>query len=60
MAPSHIYLVDDWLIVRKIDDRNKDNKFKTFAFLVPKFDIEKRPFIVVCGDKNLSIVNVKE
>ena len=42
------------------EDENKGNSFKTFAFPVPKFDIEKQPFIVVCGDKNLTIFNVKD
>ena len=62
MAPNLIYLVDDWSAsnVRIIEDTNKDNKLKTFAFPVPNFDIKNRPFIVVCGDKNLTIINVKE
>lgn len=62
MAPTLIYLVDDWsdVSVRVFEDANKDNSFKTFASLVPNFDIENQPFIIVCGDKNLSIFNVKD
>ena len=62
MAPNLIYLVDDWCEsnIRVIEDPNKDNKLKTFAFPVPKFNAESRPFIVVCGEKNLTIVNVKD
>ena len=41
MAPTLMYLVDDWQTVRSFEDVNKDNSFKTFAFPVPKFDIEK-------------------
>ena len=41
MAPTLIYLVDDWsdVSVRVFEDANKDNSFKTFAFPVPNFDI---------------------
>ena len=62
MAPTLMYLVDDWSgsNVRVFEDTNKENSFKTFAFPVPKFDIENRPFIIVCGDKNLTIFNVKD
>ena len=61
MAPTLMYLVDNWQAstIRDFEDVNKDNSFKTFAFPVPKFDIENQPFIVVCGDKNLIIFNVK-
>ena len=47
--PTCMFLVDDWVNVRCIQDPNQSNTWKTFAFIVPNFDMEKFPLIAVCG-----------
>ena len=58
--PTCMLLIDDWVNVKCIQDPNSTNTLKTFAFKVSNFDEETLPFIAVCGESNLSILNVKE
>ena len=54
-----MYLVIEWEIVMIIEDPNHANTDKTFAFKLPEFNIDSFPFIAVCGQESLSILNVK-
>ena len=54
-----MFLIFDWKEVVFIPDPNLSNTFKLFAFPVPDFDEEKNPFIAVCGESSLNLLNVK-
>ena len=54
-----MYLVHDWTNVILITDPNPLNTDKNFAFPIPEFDEESNPFIAVCGNACLSLLNVK-
>ena len=56
--PTHMYLVIDWETIILIEDPNPANSSKTCAFPLPGFD-EEFPFLAVCGEANISILNVK-
>ena len=56
--PTHMYLVLDWETIILIEDPNAANTMKSHAFLLPGFSKEF-PFIAVCGEANLSILNVE-
>ena len=53
-----MYLVKDWELVILIEETNISNTFKYFAFLVPNFNEETFPFIVVLGEGSLNFLNV--
>ena len=53
-----MYLVIEWETVIIIEDPNHANTDKTFAFTLPEFNINSFPFIAVCGQESLSILNV--
>ena len=53
-----MYLVIEWETIILIEDPNEANSSKTYAFPLPGFD-EEFPFLAVCGEANLSILNVK-
>ena len=48
-APSHMYLVVNWCVVKCIFDPITANVYKTYAFTLPGFNEESFPFIAVCG-----------
>ena len=56
---ANMYLVHDWTKVIFISDPNPANSFKCFAFPIPFFDQETYPFIIVCGQASLSLLNIK-
>ena len=58
-SQTRMYLVIDWKTVITIEDPNKANTFKTYMFPLPKFNADTFPFIAVCGNENLSILNIK-
>ena len=53
-------LISDWENIRCIYDLNSSNIHKHFSFMLPNFDVEKFPFIAVCGAANLSLFNVRD
>ena len=55
-----MFLIYDWVNVKCIIDPDRSNTYKSNAFLVPDFDLEKFPFIAVCGKSNLSLLNVRD
>ena len=57
-AASHMYLVVDWCVVKCIFDPITANTYKTYAFLLPGFNEESFPFIAVCGQYHISILNI--
>ena len=56
--PTHMFLVIEWETVIEIEDPNFANTDKTFAFELPGFNIDSFPFLAVCGQESLSILNV--
>ena len=56
--PTHMYLVIEWETIILIEDPDEANSSKTYAFPLPGFD-EEFPFLAVCGEANISILNVK-
>lgn len=48
-APSHMYLVDDWCVIKCIFDSVSANTQKTFSFTLPGFNEVSFPFIAVSG-----------
>ena len=54
-----MYLVLNWETVILITDPNDENTMKFFSFPIPEFDEETNPFIAVCGEASLSLLNVK-
>ena len=55
--PSHMYLVEDWCVVKCIADPKATN-IKTYALPMPGFDEKSFPFIVVCGECHISILDI--
>merc|ERR1719189_1811389 len=58
-SKTQMFLVNDWEKVTLISDPNSENTFKCFAFPIPNFDKDTNPFIAVCGQASLNLVNVK-
>ena len=58
--PSDIYLIIDWIDVKKIENPDMASSSMTYAFLLPYFDLDTFPFIAICGDTRLSLLNVKD
>ena len=56
---TQMYLVIDWKTVITIEDPNDANVFKTHMFPLPNFNVDNFAFIAVCGEQNLSILNIK-
>ena len=57
-TPSHMYLVDDWFVLKCIHDPITENTYKNFAFPLPGFNEVSFPFIAVCGKCHISILNI--
>ena len=56
--PHCMYVVQDFSTVMLINDPNTSNIFKTDCFVLPQFDETAFPFIVVCGEQHISILNI--
>ena len=56
--PLHMYLVVDWCVVKFIPDPKTANINKSYAFTMPSFHEKFFPFIVICGEKHISILNI--
>ena len=55
---NHLYIVHNWSVVHKLTDPDPKNITKRSFTLFPDFDPVKLPFIVVCGESSINIVNV--
>jgi len=55
---SHMYLVENWFVIKCIHDPKTANTAKNYAFLLPGFDEVSFPFIAVCGKYHISILNI--
>ena len=55
---NHLFIVHNWSVVHKLTDPDPKNTFKRSFILFPDFDPVKLPFILVCGDSSINIVNV--
>jgi len=53
-----MYLVDDWIVVKCIHDPITANINKSNAFTLPGFDEVSFPFIAICGNHHISILNI--
>ena len=53
-----MYLIDNWTVAKIIEDPNPANTYKNYAFLMPGFNAVYFPFIVVCGKRNISVLNI--
>ena len=56
--PSHLYRVKDWQSVEVILDPDSAN-FKYYVSPLPGFDEKRFPFFALCGQQNISILNIK-
>jgi hypothetical protein len=56
--PSHSYIVKDWQAVNVIHSQVHAN-YNFFVMPLPGFDEETYPFLALCGEKQISIINVK-
>ena len=54
-----MFIIHDFNVNKFIDDHNYDSIFKTQPSLLPNFDEERFPFILLAGYDCISIVNVK-
>lgn len=57
---SNMFLFEDWTNVRCIQDPNFENIDKNVAYLLSDFHVDSFPFIAVCGQSSLSLLNVKD
>ena len=57
-SPHCMYVVQDFSTVMLINDPNTSNVMKTDAFALPQFDETEFPFVVVCGQQHISILNI--
>ena len=55
--PTHNYIVKNWQAVSVILDPESAN-FNYFMIPMPGFDAKSFPFFALCGEKNISILNV--
>ena len=55
--PSHNYIVKDWQAVSVIPNPESAN-FNFFALPMPGFDEQAFPFLALCGQKNINILNI--
>ena len=58
--PLNIYLIINWRWIYEIQNPSMANSFMTYAFVLPNFNDVDFPFIAVCGDQSLSLVNVEQ
>jgi len=55
---AHLLIVEDWKVMRKIDDPNPGNINKYCFMVFPGFDLKTFPFIVSSGESSFNLVNV--
>ena len=55
---SHCFVVEYWSKVKVIFSQETAN-FQYHVLSMPGFDVESFPFFALCGEKNISILNVK-
>lgn len=55
---SNMYLLDNWYVVKCIFDPISANNYKTYAFPLPEFNEASFPFIAICGQYHISILNI--
>ena len=55
--PSHNYIVEEWETVRVIFNTESKN-FNFFIVPMPGFDEQVFPFLALCGEQNITILNV--
>ena len=54
-----MYLIIDWVWIHKIENPDMVNPKMTYAFTLPNFNTVDFPFIAVCGEQCLSLVNLE-
>ena len=57
---TDLLVLENWSVVKKISDASSGNVQKCWQALLPGFNLESFPFVVVAGDETINLVNVKE
>ena len=60
VAPTDLLIVIGGSVVSCLSDPNPGNHQKYWLEVLPGFDVEKFPFVVVSGCQSFNLVNVKE
>ena len=55
---THLFIVNDWKVLHRIDDGDSKNREKHFISPIPNFDEVKFPFIITSGESSFNILNV--
>ena len=55
---AHLFIVEDWKVMKKIDDPDGKNINKYSFQVFPGFDLKNFPFIVSSGESSFNIINV--
>jgi len=55
---AHLFIVHDWKVVRKIDDKNLKNINKYYIDALPGFHPTNFPFVACSGESSINIINV--
>ena len=56
--PCNLLIIEDFKIVRLIEESNHGNKQKCWISLVPNFDTADFPFLICSGSQSYNIINV--
>ena len=57
---THVFIVDSWEIVKRVEDSDFKNIDKYFMTTMPGFDEETFPFILLSGESSINILNVND
>jgi len=57
---TDLLILDNWSVVQRISDPSSGNVQKCWQALLPGFNLESFPFVVVAGHETINLVNVKE
>ena len=57
--PSHLFIVHDWQVMRRLDDSDAKNQNKYSIEPMPGFDLVKFPFLVCSGEGSFNLFSVK-
>ena len=58
--PAHLFIVENWQVMRRIEDPDAKNVHKYAIAVMPDFDLVKFPFLVCSGESSFNLFSVKD
>ena len=59
VRPTNLLVVNNWQVSYSISESDSENIHKYWLIPLPRFDVDKFPFIVCSGYSSYNIVNIK-